>query len=1078
MNEKSVSFMAPLTLLHLSDLHWSPGSAADLEIVSEALFEDLERLATDGVHPDLIIFSGDLALAGDDAEMLAKAWEAFIIPLSERSGVPIERIFVAPGNHDISRQSVRDIPSIESTLQGKLRATGEINKFIDDSSTPSSEAQLALKRVENFYLAHDCHHSEAISSTPYYRTFRVVINDLTIGVACFNSAWRATGEKDDVDYGRLIIGERAIDNALGDLGDCDYRVAVHHHPLDWLVPADRQSSDLLLRRQFDLSCCGHMHVAKPTTTQTPSGTCVVSQSGSVYAGRGWFNGYNVISVDLPTRAHKFYVRAYFDERRRFDRATSICDDGIVLLPGNLVRDTRRSDKIELFLRGNRDLLRSRIADHINIVGSGDLTADQLIRQFVVPPIIKPEHFHDGMTAKQDRDKTYSVNDLLDIDENILIVGDRQSGKTSLAYFIAHEIACRRLDSSSIPVFINLSDHKFNKYGLGRAVRNFYDEIPAGFDVDTAISEGLFCFIVDNLPTSGEEMQRFADHAAQFKECKWIAFGTPNVDGVSPDRLFNEHLGEFEKFHVRELSRAGIRAAARTWSGGSEDEASTIYDAVMRQLVRDGLPRTPYMVSLLVWTIKQRIGRQHLNESMLLENIVDHLIGKADFRLSVRNKLSPLAKEITLQDIAHFMFERDGIAAENDVLGHLLEFFSAKKLPFIASDVLDKLVSCGILARQDDCISFKYPCFQEYFFAKKLGANRKLLGHFLADLNFLNVRRELELLAGLRQQNDDIIEAIAALLAARVPDRFNDRDVNDFVSGQRASLKVGTTQAQLNRIKKNRLSSAQFDEMMDEADRRALSRGERKLSDSVERAGGDLATAAREREAEAIASDELVAPNKLQPSTHMAAIDILARVIRNSDFTDYDVKGPATRMVLESWIKIYLLILEEVEAMFAAIGAESGDPLEDDERAMTNYLVAKMLFSIVGASLVAHISSPSISETIKEIMKDSQLSIGERLLVLFLLEDASDSAWQDAWSELIADKDQPGFVLECVINRLFVITHTKALEDDQAGRIKDVVHKIEQRLGWTPDQRNALIDQVREAANLAALKDLSSETPTA
>lgn len=667
-------------------------------------------------------------------------------------------------------------------------------------------------------------------------------------------------------------------------------------------------------------------------------------------------------------------------------------------------------------------------------------------------------------------KIYNLSDLLDRSDNILLLGDRQTGKTSLAYYIAYQFACVSWSNTAIPVVIDLRGFKHNQYSLKRAVNNFYDNVPTGFDIDDAIRDGLFVFIADNLSVNAAEIEKFAKHVETFSKCRWIAFGTPNSDGVSPERAFKENLPDFERFHLRELSRSGIRTLARNWAGGCEDRATNIFNTVMNQLIRDGLPRTPYMVSLLVWALQQKSDLQRLNEATLLANIIDHLLGKADFTLSLRGTLNPLAKEITLQHLAKYFHEREGVASENEVLSLFVTFFAAKKLPYIASDVLNKLVSCGILKRESDTIAFKYPCFQEYFFASLMKNDRTLLDFFLEDLNFLKVRRELELLAGLRQQNDDIINAIVELLNRREPERFKNRASKDFEKIAPVSLKIGVTRAELGKIRRTRLTHEQIDEIMDETDRRALSRGERPVSESLDRAEGNVAVAAKEREAEAIAFDHQSPSAPIRPNTHMAAIDTLARVIRNSDFTDYDVKGPATKKVLESWVKIFLLILEELREVISAVGEKTGDPVSQDEMSSINYLMSKFMFGVVGSSVVSHLSAPSISQTLHAIIDEGGLSTGEKLLALFLLEDVNDAEWKQGWSSVISDKKHTGFVIDCLITRLMSIAHSKALDDNQAERVKDLVSEIEKKLGWTNEQKSSVIQNLQGAANLAAVFD--------
>src|SRR4051794_5457943 len=72
------------------------------DVVLKAMCEDIARHRKNGLSPDFILATGDLAFSGDAAEY--KLVESFFDALRAASGVPKERIFCMPGNHDIDRK--------------------------------------------------------------------------------------------------------------------------------------------------------------------------------------------------------------------------------------------------------------------------------------------------------------------------------------------------------------------------------------------------------------------------------------------------------------------------------------------------------------------------------------------------------------------------------------------------------------------------------------------------------------------------------------------------------------------------------------------------------------------------------------------------------------------------------------------------------------------------------------------------------------------------------------------------------------------------------------------------------------
>ena len=93
-----------LRLLHLSDLHARAGREAEpwrrRRVLGPAWEDNLDALTEDGPI-DLVCFTGDAADWGRREEF-AEA-DAFLATLLDRLGLPRDRLFVVPGNHDIDR---------------------------------------------------------------------------------------------------------------------------------------------------------------------------------------------------------------------------------------------------------------------------------------------------------------------------------------------------------------------------------------------------------------------------------------------------------------------------------------------------------------------------------------------------------------------------------------------------------------------------------------------------------------------------------------------------------------------------------------------------------------------------------------------------------------------------------------------------------------------------------------------------------------------------------------------------------------------------------------------------------------
>ena len=97
--------MNTITWLHISDLHFRTSQAYDANVVLRALLRDVaERIEQEGLQPDFLAVSGDIAFSGQPAEYdLARR---FFDDLLRTTELPKERLFLVPGNHDVNRSLV------------------------------------------------------------------------------------------------------------------------------------------------------------------------------------------------------------------------------------------------------------------------------------------------------------------------------------------------------------------------------------------------------------------------------------------------------------------------------------------------------------------------------------------------------------------------------------------------------------------------------------------------------------------------------------------------------------------------------------------------------------------------------------------------------------------------------------------------------------------------------------------------------------------------------------------------------------------------------------------------------------
>ena len=268
-----------VTWLHISDLHLRGGDSYDRDVVLRALVASVGKFRESGRKPDLIFTTGDVAHGGKEEEY--KLATTFLDALLKAAGLQRRHLLVVPGNHDVDRH-------LCSGLARSLESGDEADRYFDPTVPKPhlTQKQGAFLRWYNEYF-------EGIRSLPNDSTCAPVeaidIRGCRIGVLCLNSAFFC---QDDNDHEKLWIGRRCLGPAIEKLQvlKADLRVALVHHPLDWLSGYERSNIRASLETSVDSLLRGHLHETEaPRVGVSRRGELLHVAAGAAYQTRRWPN---------------------------------------------------------------------------------------------------------------------------------------------------------------------------------------------------------------------------------------------------------------------------------------------------------------------------------------------------------------------------------------------------------------------------------------------------------------------------------------------------------------------------------------------------------------------------------------------------------------------------------------------------------------------------------------------------------------------------------------------------------------------------------------------------------------------
>lgn len=293
-----------LRLLHISDLHVRGDEATDAgwrrrRVLGQEWQRNLQEIASRGPI-DLVCFTGDLAQSGKAAEYAALT--TFVDDVLAQTGVPRDRLFVVPGNHDVDRgvakaawKKLRGFGEDEEAAVSRWMATGippsrvrgaHHDEILQRQAAYRTWVRDALRRPD---LLPDA--SRGHPRLGYRSTFRLPGWPFDVHVVGLDSAWLAGNESD----ARKL---RLTTDQVGYLADglTGFRLALVHHPLDDL--ADGDECRKLLASRVDLLLRGHLHRTRLSLWSEPNRQLREVATGCLYQHDQYPNACTMIEVEL------------------------------------------------------------------------------------------------------------------------------------------------------------------------------------------------------------------------------------------------------------------------------------------------------------------------------------------------------------------------------------------------------------------------------------------------------------------------------------------------------------------------------------------------------------------------------------------------------------------------------------------------------------------------------------------------------------------------------------------------------------------------------------------------------------
>lgn len=757
-----------LRIIHFSDFHLNKKNLEDWNyFIKDSLLNELTRVQ--GEAPiDLIFLTGDLVdKGGKDFESIDEAFEEFqkniIVPILSRVQLPIERFLIIPGNHDLDQKADKEFTDIG--LRSYFDSEDKIQSFIRSGKSGDFDGFARIKPFKEFEKklyagVKNCELSCFDSN------FIIEVQGRRIGISCLNSSWRCYDSKKD--KGLIIVGDTQIASAHSFIKNCDTKIALIHHPYDWINEVESKTIHSHLHSSYNLMFVGHVHEGQTSVETNYAGSLFVNVAPGALTdmrsdSRRYSNGFTIIDYKEESGIVKCTFKRYNHPTKKFIDNTDLGDNGIlsfdIPLQGRLKQIKSAQDHLKTII----DVRFDEMNEHL--ISSGSDLGPKTIKDAFILPTISQNYLEEGQEGAFE-EKHLSIQDILNSESDLLLFGTKEAGKTMMLFMLLHEYVERFEFKKVVPVYIDFLE--IGNRDIESCIKTY---LSCSTDEVTSLLENRdLVLLIDNVQWKDSEFSFQIKKLIKFrqkykvnkknKRIKIISTGLAEINGVIPSDF---DLADFDYsiFFIENLHTSQIKSLIEKWVPVKDaNDIDKRLEKIVHNFRSFSLPRTAMSVSLFLWSMENR-DRRPINNATLLDIYLEIVLEKIQGDEIYREKFDVENKMMLLGHIAHKMLDKkqDNYCLPYPELVQIVEDYLSKEVgfEFDSQRLVDYFLNRKIFVKfQRNKIKFRYDCFFRFFLSKRMVHNEEFRNFVFDEERYHNYVSEIDYYTGLVRSDKKIL----------------------------------------------------------------------------------------------------------------------------------------------------------------------------------------------------------------------------------------------------------------------------------------------------------------------------------
>lgn len=724
------------TFLHISDLHYQPHWHEEAELVCNKFLDDI-TVQIKNFQNVYLVFSGDLVLKGEYDNQYDALLEKFSNAL-DKIGLPRERRICVPGNHDVSRSSLKHILLMQD---GALSLIKDERTFNDN--LPQLSKTFFAENFKNYIscetkLAHFTCCKAGIGGTGWEL-------GKGIGIYCLNTALCSFGGLEDSagktmsDKDRLHIDTRSLHKWLAE-DISTTRILVMHHPLEWLTDWAKSELDRTIADKFHLVLTGHNHQGRSTYSNRGFGGSVLCAAPQLFSKKSDLLGYAFVSVEVGSGDINVTYRQW-TPTHKFVAGTSLAgnDSGEISFSAREIHDV----PIEIIRpfgepKNTLDILQTEFDEAITCYSSKkQIWVDRDLAN-------TPE------TINEQGDSVITTpGDLSQNLRSCIIRAPMQFGLTCVGRFIALEH--HRKNRSKAVVVLDTTAIPAHKQGVIKHIEARCKEIGIN-------RNELAGIILDNWHYEKAARRVIQEIKAEFPALPTIILHSIDDCSEIGNVIECDEVIKFETLYLWSLSRARIRELVVAYV---KDLSSLDDDLVTKKLTEDidalNIHRTPQNCLLILKLLEQAFDDSPVNRTEMIGRVLYLLFYQFDKipRYATRPDLKDC--EYALGYVCEWLIHSSKSSfTKNEFFEKVSEYCMTQILDLDCDVLFSFLFTENIFIRKGMLFEFRFSYWLHFFAAHRMHHNPEFANFILAEGRYTAFPEIIEFYTGIDRRRIDAV----------------------------------------------------------------------------------------------------------------------------------------------------------------------------------------------------------------------------------------------------------------------------------------------------------------------------------